>query len=101
MVNAVSKMTELEELRRNRKQSSRERQADAAEEGRAVADKIRDLEEEVKNLDVKLTDFLLQMPNIPSPQVPVGKDSSENVVIRSWGEPKKLPFPSKTALGIR
>ena len=89
------KMTELEDMRHNRKQSSRERQADAAEEGRALRTKIRNLEEEVKNLDDKLTDLLLQMPNIPSPQVPVGKDSSENVVIRSWGEPKKLPFPPK------
>ena len=100
------KMTELEDMRHNRKQSSRERQADAAEEGRALRTKIRNLEEEVKNLDDKLTDLLLQMPNIPSPQVPVGKDSSENVVIRSWGEPKKLPFPPKPhwelgeALGI-
>ena len=89
------KMTELEEMRRNRKQSSRERQADAAQEGRALRTKIRDLEEEVKNLDVKLTDLLLQMPNIPGPQVPIGKDSSENVVVRSWGEPKKLPFTPK------
>ena len=89
------KMTELEEMRRNRKQSSRERQADAAEEGRALRTKIRDLEEEVKNLDVTLTDLLLQMPNIPGPQVPIGKDSSENVVVRSWGEPKKLPFTPK------
>jgi seryl-tRNA synthetase len=89
------KMTEMEDMRRNRKQSSRERQADAAEEGRALRTKIKDLEEELKNLDTKLTDLLLQMPNIPGPQVPVGKDSSENVVIRSWGEPKKLPFPPK------
>ena len=89
------KMTEMDDLRRNRKQTSRERQADAAEEGRALRTKIKDIEEELKNLDTKLTDLLLQMPNIPSPQVPVGKDSSENVVIRSWGEPKKLPFPPK------
>ncbi len=89
------KMTELEELRRNRKQSSRERQADATEAGRALRTKIRDLEEEVTKLDVKLTDLLLQMPNIPNSKVPVGKDSSENVVLRSWGEPKKLPFNPK------
>ena len=89
------KMTELEELRRSRKQSSRERQADGAEEGRALRTKIRDLEEEVKNLDVKLTDLLLQMPNIPDARVPIGKDDSENPVIRTWGEPKKLPFTPK------
>jgi seryl-tRNA synthetase len=89
------KMTDLEELRRNRKQSSRERQVDAAEAGRALRTKIRDLEEEVTKLDVRLTNLLLQMPNIPNPKVPVGKDSSENVVLRSWGEIKKLPFDPK------
>ena len=89
------KMTELEDMRRNRKQASRERQADAAEEGRALRTKIRDLEEEVKNLDTKLTDLLLQMPNIPDARVPIGKDDSENPVIRTWGEPKKLPFTPK------
>jgi seryl-tRNA synthetase len=89
------KMTELEDLRRNRKQASKERQADAAEEGRALRTKIHDLEEIVNNLDVKLHDLLLQMPNIPSPQVPVGKDSSENVIVRTWGEPRKLAFPAK------
>jgi seryl-tRNA synthetase len=89
------KMTELEDLRRNRKQASKERQADAAEEGRALRTKIHDLEEIVNNLDVKLHDLLLQMPNIPSSQVPVGKDSSENIVVRTWGEPKQLAFPAK------
>ena len=89
------KMTELEDLRRNRKQASKERQADAAEEGRALRTKIHNLEEIVNNLDVKLHDLLLQMPNIPSAQVPVGKDSSENVIVRTWGEPRKLAFPAK------
>ena len=89
------KMTELEELRRNRKQSSRERQADAAEEGRALRNKVKDLEEEVKNLDGKLTDLLLKIPNIPDPRVPLGKDDSDNPVVRTWGEPKKFSFDPK------
>ena len=89
------KMTELEDLRRNRKQASKERQADAAEEGRALRTKIHDIEETMKILDIKLNDLLLQMPNIPGPLVPVGKDSTENVIVRTWGEPKKLPFPPK------
>jgi len=112
------KITALEELRRSRKQSSREHQADAAEEGlparsdasaeagRALRNKVRELEDTVKDLDVKLNDLLLQMPNIPDPGVPVGKDSSENQIVRTWGEPKTFPFTARPhwdigeALGI-
>ena len=89
------KMTELEDMRRNRKQASRERHADAAEEGRALRTKIRDIEEELKNLDVKLTNLLLQMPNIPDASVPIGKDDSENPIVRTWSEPKKFSFTPK------
>ena len=89
------KMAELEDLRRNRKQSSKERQADAAEEGRALRNKIKDLEESVKNLDIKLTDLLLNLPNIPDARVPIGKDDSENPVVRTWGEPQKFSFAPK------
>jgi seryl-tRNA synthetase len=89
------KISELEELRRSRKQTSRERQADAAEEGRALRNKVKDLEEEVKNLDVKLNDLLLRMPNIPDANVPLGKDDSENPVVRTWGDPKNFSFDPK------
>ncbi len=89
------KITGLEELRRSRKQTSRERQADAAEEGRALRVKIRELEETVKTIEEKLTDALLQMPNIPAPDVPIGKDDSDNPIVRTWGEPKSFPFEPK------
>lgn len=100
------KMTELEELRRNRKQTSREKQADAAEEGRAIRNKIRDLEEETRILETQLNQLMLQIPNIPDSRVPIGKNDSENPVVKIWGEPKNLDFIPKAhwdigpALGI-
>ncbi len=88
------KITELEELMRARKVTAREKKVDDAviERGRDLRDKIRALEEEVKSIDEKLKDFLLQMPNIPQPSVPVGKGEEDNVVVRTWGEPKKFDF---------
>jgi seryl-tRNA synthetase len=100
------KMTELEELRRNRKQTSREKQAEAAEEGRAIRNKIRDLEEETRILETQLNQLMLQIPNIPDSRVPIGKNDSENPVVKIWGEPKNLDFIPKAhwdigpALGI-
>lgn len=88
------KIIELEDLRRTRKEAARERKTDkeSAEEGRDLRVMIRGLEEETKNLDDRLRELLLQMPNIPSPTVPVGKGEEDNIVVRSWGEPKKFDF---------
>ncbi|HEY41554.1 MAG TPA: serine--tRNA ligase [Dehalococcoidia bacterium] len=85
------RVTELEDLRHARKQTSKDREA-AAEEGRALRARIRDLEEAVRDLEGKLEERLLQMPNTPHSSVPVGKDEDDNVTVRTWGEPKTFDF---------
>ncbi len=82
----------LEELRHTRKEASRERQQASPDEGRDLRARIKGIEEEVRSLDNQLRDLLLQVPNIPHPSVPVGKDESDNIVVRSWGEPKTYDF---------
>ena len=93
-----AKVLELEELRRSRKQASRQyREAaapgkEAAEAGRDLRTTIRDLEEEVKKLDEQLQDLMLRVPNMPDPAVPVGKGDDDDIIRRQWGEPKKFDF---------
>ncbi|MEE9398895.1 MAG: serine--tRNA ligase, partial [Dehalococcoidales bacterium] len=53
---------------------------------------IRDLEQEVKSMETKLEELLLQVPNIPQPTVPIGKGDEDNVVVRTWGEPGSFDF---------
>jgi len=88
------KVNDLEKLRHLRKEAGRERKmdAEAINEGRSLRDKIKVLEDEVKNLDKQLEDLLLQVPNIPHPTIPVGRDESDNIVVRSWGEPGRFDF---------
>ena len=43
-------------------------------------------EDEFGQLTLKLNDFLMGIPNIPHESVPVGKDESENVVVKKYGE---------------
>jgi len=86
------KVLELDSLRHTRKEASREKKQAAASEGRDLRVQIRELEEEVRNLDTQLEELLLQVPNIPQQTVPPGKDESDNVMVRSWGEPKSFSF---------
>jgi len=88
------KVSELEEFRRIRKESARQKQV-AADEGRALRTRIRGLEEEVRGLDSQLNELLLRVPNIPQATVPVGSSEEDNAVVRSWGESKSLAFPPK------
>ncbi|MBI2850595.1 MAG: serine--tRNA ligase [Chloroflexi bacterium] len=91
------KIIELEDLRHSRKEAAKERKTDkvSAEEGRDLRTMIKSLEDEVRNIDLQLGELLLQVPNIPHSSVPVGKDESGNVRLRSWGEPKPLGFQPK------
>jgi seryl-tRNA synthetase len=85
------KLLELENLRHQRKEAAREKNADKVS-GRDLRAMIREHEESVRVLDERIKNLLLQLPNIPHPDTPVGMSEEDNPVIRSWGEPKKFDF---------
>jgi len=68
-----------------------ERQA-RIEEMRAVGDEIARLDDDVRAVDERLHQLLLEVPNLPHPDVPVGKDESENVVVRTEGTQRTFDF---------
>lgn len=88
------KVSELEALRRERKESARGKQA-ADNRGRELRSRIKAVEEEVRGLDDNLYELLLSVPNIPQPSVPIGRNESDNKVVRSWKEPKKTIISSR------
>jgi seryl-tRNA synthetase len=55
--------------------------------GRALGDEIGRLEQELGDAEGQLAAILLEVPNITVADVPAG-DESNNVVVRSWGEPR-------------
>jgi seryl-tRNA synthetase len=73
---------------------------------RDVSSKIKEMEKTLSGIQEKLDSILLGLPNIPHSSVPVGKDESENPVIKTVAEPPKLTFDPKphweigTNLGI-
>ncbi len=88
------KTAELEELRRVHKEASKQRQQDESSltAGRQRREQMKKLEDTVAELDDRIKNYLLQVPNIPQPSVPIGTGSEENKVIRTWNEPKKFDF---------
>jgi seryl-tRNA synthetase len=82
-----------------------ERQA-KIEAMRQVGDRITALDEQLRQVEADETGVLATIPNIPDPRTPVGKDESENVVLRTSGKIPTYHFEPKPhwdlgpALGI-
>ena len=61
-------------------------------EMRKLGEEIATLQGETAKAKGSLESLLLQLPNIPHPSVPLGKSASDNIVVHTWGEPRKFSF---------
>ena len=64
-------------------------------EMKQLSARIKELDAEVAEVEEELRGVLLGIPNTPNKEVPVGKDDSDNVEIRKWGEPREFGFEAK------
>jgi len=64
-------------------------------EMKAEGENIKTLDSELSNVNAKLNDAILSIPNIPHSSVPVGKSDESNVVIRTVGSTTKFDFDAK------
>jgi len=59
---------------------------------REVSERIKELEEEEAEVQKKLEEILLRIPNLPHASVPPGRGSEDNQEIRRWGSPPSFSF---------
>jgi seryl-tRNA synthetase len=100
---------EMEQLRAEQNRASeeigrRKRVKEDASEAIAamkdIKDRISALEEQVRELDVRLRDFLLTMPNLPDASLPEGADASANRLERQWGERPGFDFEPQDHIAL-
>lgn len=64
---------------------------------------LQDLEPQLKQVQIEFQELMLQVPNVPLEEVPVGKDEKGNIVIREWGKQPEFEFETKDhiELGVK
>lgn len=101
-----SALTRLQEMQNRRNAASKEigaKKKDGDESGaealkREVADlkqRMNETEAEADRVAAELEALLSGLPNLPEPDVPDGEDESDNVCLRTWGDPSDFPFAPK------
>ena len=69
-----------------------EAREEAKAKGAALKQKIESMAADLAQQELALDERLLELPNLPHPSVPVGKDDSENRVIREEGVKRSFAF---------
>ena len=83
---------ELGELNRRKNEAAAARNI---EEGKNVKEELQTVEEKASQAEKDLVKLLVELPNIPSPDTPIGPDESGNKVVRQWGEVPRFSFQPK------
>ncbi|SHF16717.1 serine--tRNA ligase [Alkalibacter saccharofermentans] len=60
-----------------------------------LSEEIKLMDEKLKGLEEMIKRTLLELPNLPNPDVKIGKDDSENEEIKKWGTPREFKFEAK------
>jgi seryl-tRNA synthetase len=60
-----------------------------------VSEAIRTSERPLSEIEGRFERFMLTVPNLPEPSVPVGTSAKENKEVRRWGDPAQFDFPAK------
>jgi seryl-tRNA synthetase len=98
------KLTESEQLKNRRNvvsqdvaklKKSGENADDLIAEMRNVNDRIKLLDDEVRELEAVIDTLLLSIPNIPHESVPIGESEADNVIVRTEGQPREFEYDPK------
>ena len=104
----VAAQQELERLRSEQNEASKQigRLKDPAEKQAAIAKvgtlktSVQSAEQRAKEIENQLLPLLLTIPQPPDDDVPVGKDATDNIVSRTWGEPRVVEFTPRSHLEL-
>ena len=102
-------LTKLNELRHQRKQVTIEiaKLKKAGKEATSEVERAQDIDEKITLIEKQVTEqeqkahgYLMRLPNLIDESVPLGKDSNDNVQVKTWGTIPKLNFPIKNHIDL-
>lgn len=114
----LSRVLELDQKRRKLQHEKDELKAEQARLGKNIAklqgeerskliQQTGEMSERLKSLEAQFSQaeeewglLLLNIPNLPDPEVPEGETDKDNVEVKRWGEPRKFSFEPKDHIAL-
>lgn len=101
----VGLVTQVDQLRQERNtlsaaMKSGVRDQALIDQSKVLKASLAELEPQLREAHARFLALYRAVPNIPTSDTPIGASEAENVVVRSWGEPRQFDFPAQNHLQI-
>lgn len=70
------------------------------EKGKQLKQDLKTIDEQLKPIEKELNELMLYVPNIPLPEVPMGKDEHDNQELKTWGDIPQFDFEPKDHIAL-
>jgi seryl-tRNA synthetase len=91
----------IQALREERNKTSHQKPDEKIiKRGKVLKEQLKKLEDDLQTTLIQLNSLVSYVPNIPLPEVPVGKDETGNVEVKKWGKIPKFDFEPKSHLDL-
>lgn len=88
------------ELQQSVRSARDEERQSLIDEGRQLKEEVQTSEQEHREVDERLHREWSRIPNLTHPDAPVGKEETDNLELRTWGQPRTFDFPPKDHLEL-
>jgi seryl-tRNA synthetase len=96
--NLIQKIQALREERN--KTSKTKPTAEVIERGKKIKEELKTLEDTLAKHEADLENLMSYVPNVPLDEVPLGKDETENIVVKKWGKIPEFDFEPKSHIDL-
>lgn len=92
---------QIQKLREERNKAGHQKSDEKTiQRGKQIKEELKKLENQLLSNNSQLTELLSFVPNVPLPEVPVGKDASGNKELKKWGKIPKVDFQPKSHIDL-
>ncbi|MDD3679590.1 MAG: serine--tRNA ligase [Candidatus Shapirobacteria bacterium] len=87
----------FDDLRSQRNRAAKKRDVPL---GKEIKIKLQELEPQLKNVQKEYQQLMLQVPNLPSKDTPIGETDQDNRLVESWGQPRNFDFTPQDHIAL-
>ncbi|MEA2066365.1 MAG: serine--tRNA ligase [Thermotogota bacterium] len=79
-------------IAKEKREGNNEKAKELQDRAKEISTSVKEQSEIAKNIDNKVRNLVLHLPNIPNESVPIGNNEEDNITVKTWGDVPEFNF---------